>query len=326
MSMAANKHLIESLREEFSTLLTASDMEKIVDIIEKTLTEYSLERIVVDDANADYMVDAYIDAIGVEGKSKSTLCRYQYEIKRMLKAVGVSSANITAYHVRKYLSDSKVRGVADSTIKSVYQVLNAYFGWLHRDGLIKINPMNNISTPKEQKKIKETYSDLDIESLKEGCHTLRDKAIICLLKSSGCRIGEIVRLNRDDIDYNNREFVVLGKGNKQRTVYIDMITAKVLKQYIDSRKDDIPALFIGCRKERLEADGIRSMLRVLGKELGIKKVHPHKFRRTEATELARRGMPIEQIRQFLGHEKIDTTLRYVVTDQDDVRHNYRRLG
>lgn len=301
-------------------------MEKILDIIENTLTGYSLERVIMDDANADFLLDAYIDAIGVEGKSERTLARYKYEIRRMLKAVGVSSVNVTAYHVRKYLSDSKTRGVADSTIKSVYQVLNAYFGWLHRDGLIKINPMNNISTPKEQKKIKEIYSDLDMESLKDGSKTIRDKAIICLLKSSGCRVGEIVRLNRNDIDYANRQFTVLGKGNKQRTAYMDMVTAKVLKQYIDSRKDDLPALFIGKRKERLKEDGIRCMLRTLGKELGIKHVHPHKFRRTEATELARRGMPIEQIRQFLGHEKIDTTLRYVNIDQDDVRHNYRRFG
>lgn len=326
MSMAANKHLVDSLRDKFSTIFTAADMDKILDIIENTLTGYSLERVIIDDANADFLLDAYIDAIGVEGKSERTLARYKYEIRRMLKAVGVSSVNVTAYHVRKYLSDSKTRGVADSTIKSVYQVLNAYFGWLHRDGLIKINPMNNISTPKEQKKIKEIYSDLDMESLKDGSKTIRDKAIICLLKSSGCRVGEIVRLNRNDIDYANRQFTVLGKGNKQRTAYMDMVTAKVLKQYIDSRKDDLPALFIGKRKERLHEDGIRCMLRTLGKELGIKHVHPHKFRRTEATELARRGMPIEQIRQFLGHEKIDTTLRYVNIDQDDVRHNYRRFG
>lgn len=326
MSMAANKHLVDSLREKFSKCLIAADMEKILDIIENTLTGYSLERVIMDDANADFLLDAYIDAIGVEGKSERTLARYKYEIRRMLKSVGVSSVNVTAYHVRKYLSDSKTRGVADSTIKSVYQVLNAYFGWLHRDGLIKINPMNNISTPKEQKKIKEIYSDLDMESLKDGSKTIRDKAIICLLKSSGCRVGEIVRLNRNDIDYANRQFTVLGKGNKQRTAYMDMVTAKVLKQYIDSRKDDLPALFIGKRKERLHEDGIRCMLRTLWKELGIKHVHPHKFRRTEATELARRGMPIEQIRQFLGHEKIDTTLRYVNIDQDDVRHNYRRFG
>ena len=326
MSMAANKLFLDSLRTGLSDLMTAAALETAMDRAARILTEYDIERTVIDDPGKDYMLDAYLDAMKVEGKSVLTLKRYSYELHRMLKAMGVSSCNVSAYHVRKYLADEKARGICDNSIRSIYQVLNSYFGWLHRDGLIRIDPMVNISTPKVPKKVMEVYSELDLEKLKEGCTNIRDKAIVLFLKSSGCRISEITNLNRDDIDFQRGEFIVLGKGNKQRTCYMDMITASVLKEYLNSRTDAEPCLFLGCRNERRMPDGIRYMLRNLGAQCGVAHVHPHKFRRTEATALSRRGMPIEQVQRFLGHEKIDTTMKYVNIDNADVKNNYRRYA
>ena len=326
MSMAANKLFTDTLREKFSGYMTANVMEEALEDIAITLTEYEIERVAMDDPNKDFMLDAYLKAIVVEGKSPKTIGVYTLTLNHMLKSVGVSSRNISAYHVRKFLADEKARGLADSTIKSQYSVLNSYFAWLHRDGLIHVNPMGNIKPPKVPKRVMETYSEIDIEKLKHGCKTLRDKAIVYLLKSSGCRISEIVQLNRDDIDFNNREFMVIGKGNKERQAYMDQVTAVVLKEYLATRTDDLPALFVGRRHERLHADGIRYMLRELGLKLGVEHVHPHKFRRTEATELSKRGMAIQQIQKFLGHERIDTTMRYVNVDQEDVKSSYRKLA
>ena len=326
MSMASNKLFVDTLRNKFSDLMTASVMEQALDTVACVLTEYEIERIMMDDPNKDFMLDAYLDALQVEAKSEKTIRLYRDILEKMLREVGVSSSNVSAYHIRKFLSDEKARGLADSTIRQRYSTLSSYFGWLHRDGLIRVNPMSNICPPKVAKKVMETYSDIDMEKLKSGCKCLRDKCIVYLLKSSGCRISEITGLNRDDVDLVNRQFVVLGKGNKQRTAFMDVVTASLLKKYLESRTDDIPALFVGLRKERLHPDGVRYMLKQLGKAVGVEHVHPHKFRRTEATELSKRGMPIQQVQRFLGHERIDTTMRYVNIDQEDVRSNYRKLA
>lgn len=326
MSVVANKMLLNTLTEKFSPIMTNHVMEQALQIVQETLYDYELQRITIEDTGTDYMLDAYLNSMKVEGISSKTLERYQYILKRFLTAVNTTSGNITAYHIRKYMSDEMNRGIKDTTIRGYYWIFSGYFGWLFRDGLLKTDPMKNIGTVKVQKKVKEVFTDLDMERLKQGCKNIRDKAIVYFLKATGCRISEVVGLNRDEIDFINRECIVLGKGNKQRTVYIDSVTAAILQDYLSSRKDDNPALFIGQRRNRLTPSGVRLMLKNLGKKVGVDHVHPHKFRRTEITELAKRGMPIDQIKELAGHEKIDTTMGYIVHDQETVKSSYRRFA
>ena len=178
------------------------------------------------------------------------------------------------------------------------------------------------------KKVKTVFSEVDIERLKQACKTPRDKAIICFLKSTGCRISEVCALNRSDIDFSRNQCIVLGKGNKERTVYMDEVSAMILKDYVDSRTDDFPALFYSKHgnEHRITPGGIRTMLSNLGKETGVEHVHPHKFRRTEITHLVNRGMSIEQVKALAGHEKMDTTMQYVVLNQEDIKNNYLKYS
>ena len=243
-----------------------------------------------------------------------------------METVRVNTRSITVYHLRQYLAQEKARGIADSTLEGTRQVFSSYFNWLQREGLIQTNPTANLGAIKCAKKIKLTYSEIDIERLKFNCKRLRDRAIVCFLKSTGCRISEMTQLNRDDIDLAALEVTVLGKGNKERTVYLDQVTGMLIDEYLKSRTDDHPALFIGKGTERLKPGGVRYMLRHLAERASVNHVHPHKFRRTLATNLIRHGMPIQEVAAILGHDKLDTTMRYVVLDKSDVKNSYRKYA
>ena len=240
--------------------------------------------------------------------------------------MNVPTRSITVYHLRQYLAKEKARGISDRTLEGTRQVFSAYFNWLHREQLIDTNPTANLGAIKYPKKIKVTYSEIDIEKMKFCCKTLRDRAIICFLLSTGCRISEMIRLNREDVDLNNLECTVLGKGNKERTVFLDSVTGMLIRDYLTQRKDDSPALFIGKRKQRLSAQGVRAMMVKLAKASAVDHVHPHKFRRTLATSLIRHGMPIQEVAAILGHDKLDTTMQYVVLDKTDVKNSYRKYA
>ena len=254
------------------------------------------------------------------------LKRYKYIITRMMHAVKVSTRNITVYHLRRYLADEKARGISDRTLESTRQVFSAYFNWLQRENLIGQNPSANLGAIKYQKKVKTIYSDVDFEKLKFRCKNTRDRAIIAFLMSTGCRIGEVTQLNRTDVNLNSLECTVLGKGNKERTVFFDSITAMLISKYLEERKDNSPALFAGKGTDRMTPHGVRKMLVQLGAASDVDHVHPHKFRRTLATNLIRHGMPIQEVASILGHDKLDTTMQYVVLDKSDVSYSYRKYA
>lgn len=326
MSIIANNNILIEMREKIKDAVTCTVMDEIMNALADVLGNYEITQNIVEDTGKDFLVDAYLNALRVEGRSELTLERYEREIKRFLKVAGTTTRNITQYHIRKYLSDEKERGLADSTIKGLCWVMSGYFNWMHRDGILQNNPMGNIRSIKVQKKVKQVFSDIDIEKLKSNCRTLRDKAIVSFLQSTACRISEVTNLNIDNIDFANNECIVLGKGNKERIVYMDNVTAMYLKQYLSGRKDNDQALFLGLRKNRLTPNGVRVMLKTLARRSGIEHVHPHKFRRTTITNLVTRGMPIEQVKFLAGHEKIDTTMGYIVTDQNNVKNNFQKYA
>ena len=326
MAYETKAALLNDVERELSTVLTAADMAAAMKILSDQLSAYTLERVASDAADKDDLLDVYLSAMTVEGRSEKTIKRYRYIIGRMMEAVGTRTRTVTVYHLRKYLSDEKARGISDRTLEGTRQVFSSYFNWLQRERLIDQNPTANLGAIKYQKKQKDIYSEVDLERLKFGCKSLRDRAILAFLRATGCRISEMCALNRDDVDLKALECKVLGKGNKERVVFLDQVAAATISAYLDSREDVLPALFIGKGTDRIHPGGVRKMLNDLGENANVNHVHPHKFRRTTATTLIRHGMPIQEVAAILGHDKLDTTMQYVTIDKTDIKNAYRKYA
>ena len=272
-------------------------------------------------------VEAFITAKRIEGCSEKTLGYYRKTIETMLSGIGKTASQITTDDLRKYLTSyQRERGSSKVTIDNIRRILSSFFSWLEDEDFIVKSPVRRIHKVKTAKVIKDTYTDEAMELMRDNCATPRDLAVIDLLASSGMRVGELVTLNREDINFNERECVVLGKGSKERLVYFDARTKIHLQNYLDSRTDSNPALFVSLKApyERLMIGGVETRLRELGKRLHISKVHPHKFRRTLATSAIDKGMPIEQVQHLLGHQKIDTTMHYAMVKQQNVKLAHRK--
>ena len=240
-------------------------------------------------------------------------------IGKFLALIKKHVMHITTDDLRNYLSNhQQVNNCSKTNIDNIRRILSSFFAWLEDENYILKNPVRRIHKIKTVKTVKETYSDEALEMIRDHCKSLRDLAMIDMLSSTGMRVGELVRLNISDIDFENRECVVFGKGNKERPVYFDARTKIHIKNYLESRTDSNPVLFVSLLKphNRLEISGVEIRIRKIGRELGLEKVHPHKFRRTLATRAIDKGMPIEQVQMLLGHAKIDTTMEYAMVSQN----------
>lgn len=280
-----------------------------------------------DEETNEMLLGRFISAKRVEGCSEKTLKYYQTTLLRFFGVVTISVTHVTTDDLRDYLSAyQQERGCSKSNIDNIRRILSSFFAWLEDENIILKSPVRRIHKIKSSQTVKETYTDEALEMMRDHCSCLRDLAMIDLLASTGMRVGELVRLNRADIDFENRECIVFGKGSKERPVYFDARTKIHLKNYLDSRSDDNPALFVSLLKphNRLEVSGVEIRLRKLGRSLGIHKVHPHKFRRTLATRAIDKGMPIEQVQRLLGHAKIDTTMQYAMVNQNNVKISHRK--
>ena len=326
MAMDSKQDFLRSTEKALGDIVTASDMNRILKALSDVLEGYEMRMIREWTEEHDDCLQCYLDALSVECRSQKTIDRYRYVIGRMMEFAKVPTRKITIYHLRAFISAEKERGIADRTLEGYREIFSSYFNWLQRESLIEKNPSANLGAIKCAKKEKKTYSAVDFENLNRNCKSIRDRAILNFLASTGCRISEMIDLNRDDVDLDKLECVVHGKGNKERTVYLNDVAGMLLGEYLASRKDDCPALFTNRFNDRISPNGVRYMLSYLEKETGIEKVHPHKFRRTLATDLARHGMPIQEVAKILGHDKIDTTMQYVVLNKDDVKNSYRRYA
>lgn len=326
MAIEAKALLLRSLENQLSTKIVAADLTKVLSTVSDVIASFDIVQGEIKPTEKDDLLDAYMSAMQVQGRSPKTLERYSYIIKRMMEDVKIPTREITVYHLRNYLAKEKQRGISDRTLEGAREVFSAYFNWLQRERLIETNPAANLGSIKYQKKVRDIYSEVDFERLKYKCASVRDRAIIAFLMSTGCRISEMTALNRDDVDLNSMECTVLGKGNKERTVFIDAVTAMLIKEYLDQRTDMLPALFIGKGTERISPHGVRFMMKKLENKALVNHVHPHKFRRTLATNLIRHGMPIQEVAAILGHDKLDTTMKYVVLDKTDVKNSYRKYA
>ena len=279
-----------------------------------------------EDSN-DKIVGSFISSKRIEGCSEKSLKYYQKTIANMLVAVGKQVKHIDTDDLRKYLTSyQEDNNSSRVTIDNIRRILSSFFSWLEEENYIMKSPVRRIHKIKTASTIKDTYTDEALEQMRDDCTDLRDLALIDMLASTGMRVGELVLLNRSDIDFEERECVVLGKGNKERIVYFDARTKLHLKQYLDSRTDDNEALFVSLKAphKRLKIGGVEVRIRKIGKRLNIQKAHPHKFRRTLATMAIDKGMPIEQLQQLLGHRRIDTTLQYAMVKQSNVKIAHRK--
>lgn len=307
--------------------LNNAQNEKLQEVLRYTLAKYE----VTGNQNKEKYseqnyIELFISAKRIEGCSEKSLKYYKATIEAMLDELQKDVKHIVTDDIRGYLTEYQEKKKSSKvTIDNIRRILSSFFSWLEDEDYILKSPVRRIHRVKTGTNIKETYSDEVLELMRDNCTELRDLAIIDMLASTGMRVGEMVLLNRDDIDFNERECIVFGKGSKERVVYFDARTKIHLQNYLDSRTDDNPALFVSLKSphKRLKIGGVEVRLRQFGKQLGINKVHPHKFRRTLATVAIDKGMPIEQLQQLLGHRKIDTTLQYAMVKQSNVKIAHR---
>lgn len=273
------------------------------------------------------LLEVFTAAKRIEGCSEKSLKYYDSTIRAMLGTVGRPVREISTDDLRGYLASyQRERHSSKVTIDNMRRIFSSFFGWLEDEDYILKSPVRRIHKVKADKPIKETFSDEGLELLRDACDEIRDLAMVDLLASTGMRVGELVNLNREDINFHERECVVFGKGGSERVVYFDARTKIHLLNYIDSRNDSNPALFVSLTKphERLLIGGVETRLKEIGSKADMQKVHPHKFRRTLATRAIDKGMPIEQVQRLLGHVKIDTTMHYAMVNQTNVKNSHRK--
>lgn len=299
--------------------------------LEDSLAQFELQQrpdvVEVTKKGNEELLDSFISAKRIEGCSEKTLNYYQNTIAAWLTYITVAIKEVTTNDIRRYLSEFQARNNSSkTTVDNVRRILSSFFSWLEDEDYIVKSPVRRIHKVRSEITVKETISDEQLEKLRDSCSEVRDLAMIDFLASTGVRVGELIKIDRADIDFNERQCVVLGKGNKERTVYFNARAKVHLQNYLANREDSNPALFVSLvsPNTRLTISGVECRLRELGRLAQCGRVHPHKFRRTLATMAIDKGMPIEQVQRLLGHVKIDTTLHYAMVNQNNVKIAHRR--
>ena len=322
------QNLINDVVQEMIPFLNNAQAEKLQMVLQHTFFNYEI--VGSENKNNDSeqnLVELFLSAKRIEGCSEKSLKYYNATIQALLDGVGKPSKHILTDDIRNYLTEYQTKKKSSRvTIDNIRRILSSFFSWLEDEDYILKSPVRRIHKVKTVSNIKETYSDEELELMRDNCSEIRDLAMIDMLASTGMRVGELVLLNKSDINFNERECIVFGKGDKERIVYFDARTKIHLKEYLQSRNDNNPALFVSLKvpNNRISIGGIEVRLRKFGKQLGLQKVHPHKFRRTLATMAIDKGMPIEQLQQLLGHRRIDTTLQYAMVKQSNVKMAHRK--
>ena len=328
--MIMTKQLTDDIVQGMLSFLDNAQLKQLREVVEKSVSGYEIsERKETNDSfdTNQNLLSSFLSAKRIEGCSENTLKYYQKTIEVMFATINKCISHIVTDDLRQYLTDyQKQNNSSKVTIDNIRRILSSFFSWLEDEDCILKSPVRRIHKVKSATIIKETYTDETLEQMRDSCDNLRDLALIDMLASTGMRIGELVLLNRSDINFEERECVVFGKGSKERMVYFDARTKIHLQNYLESRTDSNKALFVSLKAPhaRITIGGIESRLRNMGKLLNIQKVHPHKFRRTMATMAIDKGMPIEQLQKLLGHQKIDTTLQYAMVKQSNVKLAHRK--
>ena len=327
------EEMILTITNEMSNNLTNYQIELLKNVliiqfqnIEITVLTDEIKKKEEQNTNEKF-INSFLSAKEIEGCSQRTISYYKENIQRLISKLEKPIKGITTEDIRNYLSNYKeINNCGSVTIDNIRRVFSSFFAWLEDEDYIIKSPVRRIHKVKTASIIKETFTDENIEKMRDECKNIRDLSIIELLISTGMRVGELVNLNVDDLNLEDRSCVVQGKGNKQREVYFDARTKIHLMQYLNIRKDNNKALFVSKNKphQRLSISGIELIVRRLGAKTDVNRVHPHKFRRTLATMAIDKGMPIEQVQKLLGHVKIETTMHYAMVNQSNVKISHRK--
>ena len=320
------QQLINDILHDMSEVLSAKELYALQIVLQKKLNTQNNQTYPY--TNIEYM-DMFISAKRIEGCSERTLAYYKATIEHMLSIIVTPLRQIQTDDLRAYLAEYQLRNnCSKTTVDNIRRNLSSFFSWLEAEDYIIKSPIRRIHKIRTGSKVKETLSEECIEKLRDSCLQIRDLAMIDLLYSTGIRVGELVNLNINDVNFEERECIVYGKGNKQRKVYFDAKTKVHLKRYLEQRKDYSEALFVTLDSpfERLKISGVEIRLRKLGRLASLdQRVHPHKFRRSMATRAIDKGMPIEQVQKLLGHQQIDTTMHYAMVNQSNVKISHRKF-
>ncbi len=321
--------VIKEIEQKMASILNNEQKEKLREVL--LYTFFNIEVTNIKDELIEDTIDyaqLFISAKRIEGCSERTLNYYETTINNMIEKINKKVNCIETEDLRNYLSEYQAKNNCSKvTIDNVRRILSSYFAWLEDEDYIVKSPVRRIHKVKANQTVKETYTDEELEEMRDACTEIRDLAMIDFLSSTGVRVGELVKLDKVDVNMQERSCVVLGKGGKEREVYFDARTKIHLQNYLNTRTDNNSALFVSLLKpyDRLKISGVEIRLRELGRKTNIRKVHPHKFRRTMATKAIDKGMPIEQVQVLLGHRKIDTTLQYAMVNQNNVRNSHKRF-
>ncbi len=328
MSVAAKQTFIKSMCKRLGDVVTYNQLAEIEAALNIELGNYDVECIEWTETDSDTQdfLDAYFSAKALEGRSKGTLRLYESILYRFFESANTPVRQITVFHLRAFMQKEKERGLSDNTLDNQRSTFHSFFSWCHREGLLPTDPSANLSPIRCAKVVRLPFTDVEIEKLREACTCTRDKAIVSFLLATGCRISEAINLNRDDIDFKTGKLVVFGKGAKERQVYLTDIASMYLQRYLKERTDDLDALFVTRQNTRITANGVRKMLHQVEDASGVENVHPHRFRRTLATNLIAHGMPIQEVAAVLGHDKLDTTMEYVYLSDEDIHNNYKKFA
>ena len=318
------KEIVFEILSDMAEELSVMQLKRLQEVLLKRLQEQDEQ---IEPARNDEYLEMFINAKKIEGCSARTLKYYHSSVLHMFTKIETPVRKITTEQLREYLAGyQKINNCSKSTVDNIRRNISSFFSWLEEEDHILKSPMRRIHKIKTKTKVKEIISDEDIERLRDHCEVTRDIAIIDLLYSTGIRVGELVNLDIKDINFEERECIVYGKGEKERRVYFDAKAKLHLQNYISTRKDNNPALFVtlDAPHERLKISGVEIRLRTLGRKLNLTRIHPHKFRRTMATRAIDKGMPIEQVQKLLGHSQIDTTMHYAIVNQTNVKVSHRK--
>ncbi len=321
--------VIKEIEQKMASILNNEQKEKLREVL--LYTFYNIEVTNIKDELIEDTTDyaqLFISVKRIEGCSERTINYYETTINNMVEKINKKVNCIETEDLRNYLSEYQAKNNCSKvTIDNVRRILSSYFAWLEDEDYIVKSPVRRIHKVKANQTVKETYTDEELEEMRDACTEIRDLAMIDFLSSTGVRVGELVKLDKVDVNMQERSCVVLGKGGKEREVYFDARTKIHLQNYLNTRTDNNSALFVSLLKpyDRLKISGVEIRLRELGRKTNIRKVHPHKFRRTMATKAIDKGMPIEQVQVLLGHRKIDTTLQYAMVNQNNVRNSHKRF-
>jgi len=318
------------IKEDLKTRLMGKIDDSCLSIVMVQLTQLLNEYEAAEEGtgkDSSDLLQSFLSSKRLEGCSERTLTYYETTIDMMLKRVSLPVVNIGTDDIRHYLSEyQSERGSSKITIDNIRRIFSSFFSWLEDEEYILKSPVRRIHKVKFGRTVKDTFSDEELEKMRDGCDNIRNLSIIDTLSSTGIRVGELVRLNRSDVDFNERECIVFGKGESERKVYFDARTKLHLQEYLKQRTDDNPALFVALNNpiRRISINGVETMLKNLEDVTSVENIHPHKFRRTMATRAIDKGMPIEQVQKILGHVRIDTTLHYAMVNQENVKNAHKK--